>query len=217
MQIKNRLNFALNVKSIGASGEFEAYGSVFGVKDSASDIVMPGAFKKSLAEWKQKNRLPAMLWQHKTDEPIGVYSEMEEDQNGLYMKGQLLIDADPLAQRAYAHLKAGSLSGFSIGYRLSENGWEYSKEKEAYLLKEIDLWEVSLVTFPSNDEARLTELKYHLERGELPRPSIVEKALREAGFSHTEAKAFMAKGYSALNPREADMQKALDIIKSIQI
>ncbi|HEY6527267.1 MAG TPA: HK97 family phage prohead protease [Cellvibrionaceae bacterium] len=215
MPTKQRLNFGLSIKSLDKSGEFEAYGSVFGVKDSQSDIVVPGAFQKSLGNWRVKNRMPAMLWQHKMDEPIGIYTDMQEDENGLYMKGQLLIDDDPLAKRAYAHMKAGSLTGFSIGYNLVD--WEYDKTKEAYLLKEIDLWEVSIVTFASNDEARLTEVKNILGKGEIPPPSKIEKALREVGFSISQAKTFMAKGYSALanNPRDAEVQSAIEIIKSI--
>src|SRR5699024_2500409 len=101
-------------------------------------------FEKSLAQWREKGRMPAMLWQHNTNEPIGVYTEMREDDIGLYFKGKLLIDGDPLAKRAHAHMKAGSLSGMSIGYML--NDYEYDKLKGVWILKEIDLWELSLVT-----------------------------------------------------------------------
>ncbi|MBN0445001.1 HK97 family phage prohead protease, partial [Pseudomonas aeruginosa] len=112
-------------------------------------------------------------------EPLGPYTEMREDENGLYVKGRLLIDDDPLAKRAHAHMKAGSLSGLSIGYMLDD--YEYDKEKGIWLLKAIDLWEVSLVTFPANDEARISDVKTLLARGETPPPSKVERALREVG------------------------------------
>ncbi len=115
---KQRLDIPLKLKSVSDSGEFEGYGSVFGVKDSYDDVVVPGAFSKSLQSWREKNALPAMLWQHQMDEPIGVYTEMKEDEVGLYVKGRLLIDDDPLAKRAHAHMKAGSLTGLSIGYML---------------------------------------------------------------------------------------------------
>jgi HK97 family phage prohead protease len=215
MQTKQRRDLQLTIKSVSESGEFEGYGSVFGVKDSHSDIIVPGAYQKSLARWKEKGRLPAMLWQHNMAEPIGIYTEMREDDVGLVVKGRLLIDDDPLAKRAHAHMKAGSLTGMSIGYVLADNGYEYDKDKGAWLLKEIDLWEVSLVTFPSNDEARIAEVKSLLERGETPPPSKVEKALREVGFSGSQAKAFMAKGYSAIGPREAGLDQALDSVKSL--
>lgn len=70
------------------------------------------------------------------------------------------------SQNAHMHMKAGSLTGLSIGYVLKD--WEYDRSKEAFLLKEIDLWEVSLVTFPSNDEARISDVKNALARGEIP-------------------------------------------------
>jgi len=69
---------------------------VFGVVDSYSDVVVRGAFTSSLSRWKEKGRLPAMLWQHQMSEPIGIYTEMREDDVGLYVKGRLLIEADPL-------------------------------------------------------------------------------------------------------------------------
>ncbi|MCG2575193.1 HK97 family phage prohead protease [Acinetobacter sp. ME22] len=215
MEIKH-LNVPLEIKSVSETGEFEGYGSVFGVEDSYGDAVMKGAFLRSLTEWTAKGRLPSMLWQHKMSEPIGIYTEMKEDEHGLYVKGRLLIDDDPLAKRAYAHLKAGSLGGLSIGYILRD--YEYDKSLGIYKLKDIDLWEVSLVTFPANEEAQVTNVKTMLQNGETPSPSNVEKALREAlGFSRTQAKAFMAKGYSALNQRDVDLdQDALQSLKDLK-
>ena len=213
MLTKQRLDIPLTVKSISDTGEFEGYGSVFGVKDSYSDIIVPGAFQKSLTTWGEKGRLPALLGQHNMSEPIGIYTEMREDETGLYVKGRLLIDDDPLAKRAHAHMKAGSLTGMSIGYMLDD--YEYDKEKGIWILKAIDLWEVSLVTFPANDEARITDVKSLLARGETPPPSKVERALREVGFSGSQAKAFMAKGYGAVSPREAGADEALQSLKSL--
>jgi HK97 family phage prohead protease len=216
MKIKKRLDVELSIKSISDSGEFEGYGSIFGIKDSHSDIVVRGAFTKSLNKWIEKGRFPALLWQHNMDEPIGVYTEMKEDENGLYLKGRLLIDDDPLAKRAHAHMKAGSLSGLSIGYVLED--YDYDNEKEAFVLKDIDLWEVSLVTFPANDEARISNVKNAFERGQTPRPSEMEKALREVGLSASQAKGFMAKGYKAISPREAgsaETRESLNHIKTL--
>ncbi|CAI0853589.1 HK97 family phage prohead protease [Serratia fonticola] len=211
---KQRLDVPLKLKSVSDTGEFEGYGSVFGVKDSYSDIVIPGAFTKSLDNWKVKGGQPAMLWQHKTDEPIGVYTEMREDDVGLFVKGRLLIDDDPLAKRAHAHMKAGSLTGLSIGYMLKD--WEYDRTKDAFLLKEIDLWEVSPVTFAANDEARISDVKSAFARGETPLPKNIERVLRDVGLSRSQAKAFMAEGYGALSQRDADdTGAALKILKSI--
>ena len=215
IQTKQRLDIPFQIKSINDAGEFEGYGSVFGVKDAYDDIVIKGAFQKSLDKWKNKKSFPALLWQHKMDEPIGIYTSMIEDDVGLAVKGRLLVDDDPLAKRAYAHMKAGSITGLSIGYVL--NDWEYDKEKGAFVLKEIDLWELSLVTFPANDEARISEVKTLLERGEKLPASKVERALRDVGFSRSEAKAFMANGYSAISERDAnDIEAAFDALKNMK-
>ena len=197
--LKNK-SFNLEIKSVSETGEFSGYASVFGVKDSHSDIVLPGAFKNSLEKWTEKASLPAMLWMHNMNEPIGVYTVMQEDEKGLYVEGRLLIDDDQLAKRAHAHLKAKSISGLSIGYNIIDEEW--SSEKGAWLLKDIELWEVSLVTFPSNDESRINDVKAAFKEGEVPKPSLVEKFLRDAGFSRSQSKAFMANGYKAL--RDAD-------------
>lgn len=220
MEVKY-LNVPLKIKSVSDTGEFEGYASVFDVIDSYGDIVVRGAFQKTLEAWKQKNDLPSVLWQHKMSEPIGPFLEMREDEHGLFVRGRLLINDDPLAKRAHAHMKAGSVKGMSIGYML--NDWEYDSEKSVFILKEIDLWEVSIVTMPANSEAKISEVKSQLQNGDIPPPSVVEKALREAfGFSRTQAKAFMSKGYSAIDTqREAVGQASAlntlnDLAKSLR-
>lgn len=213
MLTKNKLHAGLKIKSVSDTGEFEGYGSVFGVKDSYSDIVVKGAFQKSLDRWSEKGSMPSLLWQHRMDEPIGVYTEMKEDENGLFVKGRLLIDDDALAKRAHAHLKAGSISGLSIGYTL--NDYDYDNQKDAFILKDVDLWEVSLVTFPANDEARISDVKTALNRGEIPQPALVEKCLRDVGFSRSQAKAIMADGFKALRDADTDVNAAIAALKSI--
>lgn len=216
--IKNRFDAELKIKSVKDSGEFSGYGSVFGVKDSYDDVVLKGAFEKSLANWKEKESFPALLWQHRMDEPIGVYTKMEEDDHGLYVEGRLLIEGDPLAKRAHAHMMAGSLKGMSIGYTLDDSGWEYDKDKGVFLLKEVGLWEVSLVTFPANEQARIEQVKNRFGVGEVPTPKLVERHLRDVGFSRQQAKAFMSDGYKALDLRDAekdDLEAIQNLIKSI--
>lgn len=213
---RKTLAIDFKVKSIDESGEFSGYASVFGVKDSYSDIVMPGAFSKSLAKWSEKGQLPALLWQHKTDEPIGIFTSMKEDDHGLYVEGRLLKDDDDLAKRAYAHLKAGSIQAMSIGYSL--NDYEYDKDKGAFQLKEIELWEVSLVTFPANEEARIDTVKASLDGGDLPQPALVEQCLRDAGFSRKQAKTILSGGYKALRDADSeDVNQIKSAINSISI
>lgn len=124
MQTKQRLDVPLSLKSVSDSGEFEGYGSVFGVKDSHDDVVVSGAFAASLRAWSDRKALPALLWQHRMDEPVGVYTEMKEDDVGLFVRGRLLIDDDPLAKRAHAHMKAGSLSGPLKGMQRELKGFQ---------------------------------------------------------------------------------------------
>jgi HK97 family phage prohead protease len=190
------------------TGEIEGYGSVFDVIDSYGDVVKPGAFAKSLEEARKTGRLPAMLWQHRMEDPIGVWTEMREDARGLYVKGKLLIDDDELARRAFAHLKAGSVSGLSIGYRrtvYNDNGRD---------IVDLDLKEVSLVTMPANEDARITAVKAFAEAKTIRE---IEALLREVERpSQAEAKAIISAVKGALRRdveaeiAEAQEQAAID-------
>lgn len=215
MRLKNatsnkQLAAHFKVKQVGDDGTFSGYGSVFDHVDSYSDVVHRGAFLDSLKAWSQRGGLPSMLWQHKFDEPLGIYTRMEEDERGLYLEGRLLIEDDPLAKRAYAHLKAGSLTGLSIGYSIAPGGAEWDNGAGVYRLKKLDLWEVSLVTFPANDAARVETIKSALQG-----PRQFEKFLRDAGLSRTEAKALMADGYKGISQRDAGMGGLLDEINNL--
>ena len=215
MKIKNtpstkQLAASFKIKSINEDGTFSGYGSVFDVVDSYSDVVQRGAFRETLKDWAKRGSFPAMLWQHKADEPLGVYTRMEEDDHGLYLEGRLLIDDDPLAKRAYAHLKAGSITGLSIGYNIPRGGAGWDEGAGVYRINQLDLWEVSLVTFPANDAARIETVK-----GAMQGPRQFEKFLRDAGLSRTEAKALMAGGYKAISQRDAGMGGLLDEINQL--
>jgi HK97 family phage prohead protease len=208
-----RRDVQFEVKSLDdKTGEFSGYGSVFGVIDTYRDVVQPGAFKASLERWSAKSKLPSMLWQHQMAEPIGVWTKMQEDDKGLYAEGRILLDAGEMEKRAYAHLKAGSVSGLSIGYYLPAGGGEYDPKADVYKLKEIDLIELSVVTAPANEEAQVDAVKAALES-----PREFERLLRDAGFSRTQAKALMSGGYKALtSQRDADDdERAAGLAKAI--
>lgn len=195
-----RSTLPFQVKAVSEAGEFSGYGSVFDVKDDYDHIVIKGAFARSLEDWKKKDKLPKMLWQHDIAEPVGVYTKMEEDSRGLYVEGKVLIEAGALEKRAYTHLKAGSIDALSIGYMVPPGGMEYNKDLDALLLKQIDLWEVSLVTFPANPEATVDDVKSIVDS-----PKEFERFLREAGLTRSQAKGLMARGYNGLrNLRDAD-------------
>ncbi len=175
------------IKAVNADGTVEGYGSVFGVRDNYDDVIAKGAFINSLKEHKAAGTMPAMLWQHDADKPIGVWTEMVEDENGLRIKGQLAMETVK-GKEAHALLKMGAINGLSIGFMAKE--WAYDRETEVRTLTAIDLWEVSLVTFPANEKARVTNVK---SADEMATPKDAEKALRDAGFSKSDATAFVSR------------------------
>ena len=135
----------------------EGYAAAFGNLDQVSDIIHPGAFTKTLAERGQKIKL---LWQHKLDEPIGRVAEAHEDQAGLFIKA--IISDTSRGRDALALLKDGAIYEMSIGYDAVKGGTDYSKDASGATvrnLREIKLFEVSLVTFPANEMATVTALK----------------------------------------------------------
>jgi len=179
---------ALELRAVGEDGTIEGYGSVFGVRDDYDDVIEAGAFDASLKAHKAAGTMPAMLWQHDADEPIGVWSEMVEDKKGLRVKGQLALDT-VRGKEAHALLKLGALNGLSIGFVSKQ--WAYDVESEVRTLTEIDLWEVSLVTFPANSKARVTNVKASTD--EVTAPKDAERILREAGFSKADATSLVSR------------------------
>ena len=180
-------SFALQIKATGDDGTVEGYGSVFGVRDNYDDVIAKGAFIQSLKDHKAAGTMPAMLWQHDAEKPIGVWTAMVEDEKGLRIKGQLAMET-VRGKEAHALLKMGALNGLSIGFMSKE--WSYDRETEVRTLTAIDLWEVSLVTFPANEKARVTNVK---SADEMATPKDAEKALRDAGFSKSDATAFVSR------------------------
>ena len=188
------IRFKVDQESVTESGEFEGYGSVFDVLDMQEDIVVRGAFKLSLEAHETQGTTVKMLWQHDRHEPIGVWSEASEDDRGLKLKGQIVMDVQR-GREAYALLKAGALDGLSIGYMIKRS--ETDEETNIRKLLEIHILEVSLVTFPANTAARVTRVKCNSIRD-------LEHTLRDAGFSLKEAKAIASHGYKGLNLRDVD-------------
>jgi len=128
------------------------YASVFGVKDQGGDVVAKGAYAVSLARMSKAGGRVKMLWQHDPTQPIGVWDEVKEDGTGLWVKGRILTEVEK-GREAAALLTAGAIDGLSIGYRTVKAERD---GKGRRLLQELELWEVSLVTFPMLPEARVT-------------------------------------------------------------
>ena len=210
-----KIVFESEVKSED-NGIFTGYGSIFGNEDQGNDIVQKGAFTKSLQD--RPASKVKMLFQHKTDEPIGVFEEIYEDQKGLYVKGKLALGTQK-GRETYELLKIGALDGMSIGFKADPQKQGYNENKRGIrTLKEVDLMEISLVTFPMNEDAVVETVK-----GNGKSIREWEDILREVGgLSRTESKIGAKSLYKSLNQREADnkqelvalLHKVADIIKT---
>ena len=173
LTLKKYCDFELK-ESAEQKGVFSGYASVFNNIDSDKDVIVRGAFVKSLSK-----RKPKLLFQHKTDEPIGLIVDAYEDDTGLYVKCQINLEVEKGAE-TYSNLKMGVLDKMSIGFKT--NDYEMDKTKGVRVLKELDLYEVSIVTFPANDMAEVDSVK------DSSSPKDVEKALRDVGYSNKNAK-----------------------------
>ena len=208
------LGLDLEIKQISDSGTFEGYGSVAGNLDQGGDIVEPGAFSKSLANYKSHGKMPKMLHQHNPDKVIGIWEEMREDDRGLYVKGRLLTEIK-LAEELHILMKAGAVDGMSIGYRIVKHDTD-PDNRHITRLKELDLWEVSVVTFPMNREANVTGVKTHLDNKQQ-----VERILREGGVAGQMAKLIAVHGFDEAlkrveGRREADDNAIENALKTLR-
>lgn len=157
----------------------EGYASLFGDQDRGGDIVEPGAYAESLKRLAAEGRQVKMLWQHDPAQPIGVWDEVREDGKGLYVKGRLL-ESVARAREAAALIAARAIDGLSIGYRTVR---ATKNEKGRRLLRELELWEVSLVTFPMLPSARVGA------KGDMP----LDDTLRELAAAFEDARREMAR------------------------
>lgn len=184
-------DFELEIKAVSDEGVIEGYGSVFGNVDSYGEKIAAGSFAESLQRHRRRGTSPLMLWQHDPGRPIGVWEDLAEDGKGLWGKGRLILGV-PDADTTHKLLKAKALRGLSIGYR--EQGSE--PDGAHRLLTKLDLLEISIVSFPANELARIDAVKsdaYCLVRtkllaGERPTKREFEKAMRDAfDLSNSEA------------------------------
>lgn len=204
------MDFSFQLKELNESGVFTGYGSVFHVADSYNEVVAPGAFAETLEKHKTAGTMPALLWQHRSGEPIGVYTSMSEDSIGLKVSGQLALKTSRGAE-AYELLKMGAISGLSIGFMPREDS--YDKLTGITTLKKVDLWETSLVTFPANDAARVQGVK-SIEEIENLRDA--ERRLRDSGMSRTEAVTFISRIKSLLGQSDSDEGGMKEIIEALK-
>ncbi|RJX18952.1 MAG: HK97 family phage prohead protease [Desulforudis sp.] len=178
--------FELKADGLDETGTFSGYASMFGGKpDTYGDIVDAGAFAETLAKGGRNGTGVAMLWQHRSDEPLGVWDEIVEDKKGLKVSGRLAM-ATQRGREAHELMKMGAIRGLSIGYDALDFYYETPKGNDQKIrhLKKVELWEISPVTFPALTRAQIAVVK-GLREARTERE--LERALREAGLSRQDA------------------------------
>ncbi|WP_172972185.1 HK97 family phage prohead protease [Roseibium aquae] len=179
----------LKFASSGNTATIAGYGATFGDQpDTYGDIIRAGAFAETL-KGRQASDV-VMLWQHSTSDVIGLWTEIREDETGLYVKGQLNLETQR-GREAASLVKQGALNGLSIGFRVQSDGAEMTPEGLRQITK-AELWEVSLVTFPANTNARLkrsSDFDQVNSRGDLERflksggaPNALAKRIAHGGW-----------------------------------
>jgi len=224
-QTFERRDFGLvEVRAEDSAGAFSGYGAIFGNTDSYGDVIERGAFGETLKEWKGRGKFPPMLLQHGggffgggADDmlPIGKWLSMEENSKGLKVEGQLFALSTERGQYIHEGLTSGVLDGLSIGFIAREVRYgDDAKDEPARTLTDIDLWEVSVVTFPANDKARVSAAK-SLSIHELRE---FEGRLRDVGVSRADCgkaasvlKTWLQRdvGAPVITPRDAGVSDAV--------
>jgi Escherichia/Staphylococcus phage prohead protease len=219
--MNQQLDVKLEIKAL-SKREFEGHGSTFGNVDLGDDIVMPGAFKRSLAEHRKGGVLPQMFWMHRPEQVPGKWLEMQEDSKGLLVKG--VLAETPLGDEMHTLLQMKAVRGLSIGFRTKDQDFDKDGHR---LLKEVDLWEVSLVSLAMNPLAQVSAMKSRLSSdGEyVPTEREFEQRLREVGCSRNVARFLIARifddgpGGMPVDHRwdagNVDKQAEEDLLKSI--
>ena len=194
---------ALKFASSAGEGLIEGLASTFGGSpDAHGDVVALSAFDETLNEMRARGETPLMLWSHDPDRPIGRWTEVRTSPEGLFVAGRLNLETSA-GRDAHAHLKAGDLSGLSIGYRIAPGGSQMRADGTR-LLTALDLIEVSVVAIPANPAARVTGVKSFGSKAEL------ETILREV-LPGRAVKKLMSGGWSALSADEGEPEPTEDL------
>ena len=185
---------ALDLKSVSEDGVFEGYASLFDREDQGGDVMAPGAFRDSLkARGAAKVK---MLFQHDPAEPIGVWDEIREDERGLFVRGRLMT-AVARAREVLALMRAGALDGLSIGFKAVKA--KRDGRASGRRLEKVDLWEISVVTFPMLPGARVERIKARPFAVSVRTERDFERWLtRDAGLTRMEARAVLRSGFEGL-------------------
>jgi uncharacterized protein len=200
----------LDVKSVSDDGVFEGYASLFNREDLGRDVILPGAFTDSL-----KKRTAAnikLLFQHNAAEPIGVWESLREDAKGLYARGRLLTSV-ARARETLALMRAGALDGLSIGFKTMSA--RRDTRTGIRRIAKVDLWEISIVTFPMLPDARVSTVKTNAALLASSSATEFERWLTADGtLTRSEARALLANGLAGLHAHAASRVPLHDKIRA---
>jgi HK97 family phage prohead protease len=179
------INFSVKSMDEDELGTFTAYGNTFDNVDEAGEVTMKGAFSNMIKSYNESGRMPRLLSQHgHRQNPIGVITSMVEDEKGLLFTGKFCTAQGTMGAEAYELVKMGALDSFSIGFNVLKHKFVDGRKE----LHEIDVKEISLVTFAANEQSLIQSIKSALGTGdEVTR--MVQKSLQDSGLSKRQASA----------------------------
>lgn len=214
LKLREKKFVSATLDKVHLDGTFSGYASVFNEVDLGNDVIAPSAFTKSLS--KRKASDIRMLFQHNPDEPIGVWEEIILTKRGLKVRGRITQSVSRGAE-ILELMRAGAIDGLSIGFKTVRA--KHDKQKNIRRILEADLWEISIVTFPMQEAARVESVKSNLNNLSGKRPTIREFErwlVREAGLSRADAKTVITKGYSHLAGRREAVGNSNDLAMRIR-
>lgn len=199
----------IDLKALSDEGVFSGYASTFGgAPDSYGDVIARGAFKNSLSKNGHDGRGVRMLYQHDVTKPIGIWESIVENNRGLKVVGKLALDTT-LGKDVYGLMRIGAISMMSIGFNVVDFDIEDTSKNRKRILNEIDLWEISLVTFAANNSATVTSVK---DMRHIKDVRALEKYLCDVGFSKQASKYII---HVSKNGCEAQKRKVDELFTAI--
>lgn len=211
--LKKTIGFDVcEVKTDEKNGVFRGYASKFNGIDSYGDTILPGAYAKVV---KTVKALPIFLNHETHDVPIGLYTLVKEDDKGLYVEGSLTLSI-PKARDVYEAIKAGSLSGLSVGILLTHNDYELKDPDDIWsgrTIKNVSgLREISVCTYPADNVARISAVK---SEGDVKTIRDLEERLRDAGFSKVDAMAFISNAKAVILDEKRRRDSETEVEKAV--